>query len=32
MTFENDQAFGLHQEIAKELNIKTFFARHSHHQ
>ncbi len=27
MTFDNDQAFGLHQEIAKELNIKTFFTR-----
>jgi IS30 family transposase len=27
MTFDNDQAFGLHQEIANELNIKTFFTR-----
>jgi len=27
MTFDNDQAFGLHHEIAKELNIKTFFTR-----
>ena len=27
MTFDNDQAFGLHLEIAKELNIKTFFTR-----
>jgi len=27
MTFDNDQAFGLHQEIAKELNIKTYFTR-----
>ncbi len=27
MTFDNDQAFSLHQEIAKELNIKTFFTR-----
>ena len=27
MTFDNDQAFGLHQEIAQELNIKTFFTR-----
>ncbi len=27
MTFDNDQAFGLHQEIAGELNIKTFFTR-----
>ncbi len=27
MTFDNDQAFGLHQEIANELNIKTYFTR-----
>ncbi len=27
MTFDNDQAFGLHQQIAQELNIKTFFTR-----
>ena len=27
MTFDNDQAFSLHQEIADELNIKTFFTR-----
>ena len=27
MTFDNDQAFGLHHEIAKELNINTFFTR-----
>ena len=27
MTFDNDQALGLHQEIADELNIKTFFTR-----
>ncbi len=27
MTFDNDQAFGLHQEIADELNIKTYFTR-----
>jgi transposase, IS30 family len=27
MTFDNDQAFGLHQEIAEELNIKTYFTR-----
>ena len=27
MTFGNDQAFGLQQEIANELNIKTFFTR-----
>ena len=27
MTFDNDQAFGLHQEIAKVLNVKTFFTR-----
>ncbi len=27
MTFDNDQAFSLHQEIAVELNIKTFFTR-----
>lgn len=27
MTFDNDQAFGLHQQIAEELNIKTFFTR-----
>jgi len=27
MTFDNDQAFGLHQEIANKLNIKTFFTR-----
>ena len=24
MTFDNDQAFGLQPEIAKELNVKTF--------
>ena len=24
MTFNNDQAFSLHQEIADKLNIKTF--------
>ena len=27
MTFGNDQALGLQQEIANELNIKTFFTR-----
>jgi IS30 family transposase len=27
VTFDNDQAFGLHHEIAKELNVKTFFTR-----
>ena len=27
MTFDNDQAFGLHHEIAEELGIKTFFTR-----
>ena len=27
MTFDNDQAFGLHQQIAEELNIETFFTR-----
>ena len=27
MTFYNDQAFGLHHEIAKELNIKSFITR-----
>ena len=27
MTFDNDQALGLHQQIAEELNIKTFFTR-----
>ena len=27
MTFDNDLAFSLHQEIAEELNIKTFFTR-----
>ena len=27
MTFDNDQAFGLHHEIAEELKIKTFFTR-----
>ena len=27
MTFDNDQAFSLHQEIADELNVKTFFTR-----
>ncbi len=27
MTFDNDQAFGLHQEIADQLNIKTYFTR-----
>ena len=27
MTFDNDQAFSLHQEIADILNIKTFFTR-----
>ena len=27
MTFDNDQAFSLHHEIAKELNVKTFFTR-----
>ena len=27
MTFDNDQAFGWHQQIAQELNIKTFFTR-----
>jgi IS30 family transposase len=27
MTFDNDQAFGLHQQIARELQIKTFFTR-----
>ena len=27
MTFDNHQAFGFHQKIANELNIKTFFTR-----
>ena len=27
MTFDNDQAFSLHEEIANELNIKTYFTR-----
>jgi IS30 family transposase len=27
MTFDNDQAFGLHHQIANELNIKTYFTR-----
>ncbi len=27
ITFDNDQAFGLHHEIAKELDVKTFFTR-----
>ena len=27
MTFDNDQAFGLHLEIGRELNVKTFFTR-----
>ena len=27
MTFDYDQAFGLHPEIAKELNVQTFFTR-----
>jgi transposase, IS30 family len=27
MTFDNDQAFGLHEEIAQQLNIKTYFTR-----
>jgi len=27
MTFDNDQAFSLHKEIAEKLNIKTFFTR-----
>ena len=27
VTFDNDQAFGLHHEIAKELNVKTYFTR-----
>jgi IS30 family transposase len=27
LTFDNDQAFGLHYQIAKELGIKTFFTR-----
>ena len=27
MTFDNDQAFSLHQEITNELNIKNFFTR-----
>lgn len=27
MTFDNDHAFGLHYEIAKELGVKTFFTR-----
>ena len=27
MTFDNDQAFSLHKEIADELNIKTYFTR-----
>ena len=27
MTFDNDQAFSLHHEIATELNIKTYFTR-----
>ncbi len=27
MTFDNDQAFSLHQEIADELNVKTYFTR-----
>ena len=27
ITFDNDQAFGLHYKIAEELNVKTFFTR-----
>jgi transposase, IS30 family len=27
ITFDNDQAFGLHKEIAKELGVKTYFTR-----
>jgi IS30 family transposase len=27
ITFDNDQAFGLHYEIAAELNVKTYFTR-----
>ncbi|HEY0056906.1 MAG TPA: IS30 family transposase, partial [Pedobacter sp.] len=27
ITFDNDQAFSLHHEIAKELNVKTYFTR-----
>ena len=27
MTFDNDQAFSLHKEIADELNVKTYFTR-----
>jgi len=27
VTFDNDQAFGLHYEIAKELDVKTYFTR-----
>lgn len=27
ITFDNDQAFGLHHEIAKELDVKTYFTR-----
>ena len=27
ITFDNDQAFSLHHEIAKELDIKTYFTR-----
>ena len=32
MTFDNDQALGLHHEIAKELNIKTFLRDPIHHK
>ena len=27
ITFDNDQAFSLHHEIAKELGVKTYFTR-----
>lgn len=27
ITFDNDQAFGLHHQIAKKLNVKTYFTR-----
>jgi len=32
MTFDNDHAFSLHHEIAKELNMKTFLQDSVHHR
>jgi len=32
MTFDNDHAFSLHHEIAKELNMKTFLQDPVHHR